>query len=116
MSRSNAGLRDWAIQRLSAVYMAFYVVLMFAYLACHPHLTYDVWKHLFTVFWAQIGTLIFLVCLLWHAWIGIWTIFTDYVKSPSLRLFLQSIVLLALLVYFFWGVQIVWGIPLVWSF
>jgi len=40
----------------------------------------------------------------WHAWIGLWTVLTDYVKSPRLQQFLCGLVLLALLIYAVWGV------------
>lgn len=113
---STKGLREWIAQRLTAVYMALYIVLMFAYLASHPHLSYAVWRHLFHVFWVQSATIIFLVCLMWHAWIGLWTIFTDYVKVLWLRKVLEVIVLLALVFYLIWGIQVVWHIPMVWSF
>ena len=41
-----------------------------------------------------------------HAWVGMWTVFTDYVKSGGLRFVLQAAMILALLVYVFWGVMI----------
>lgn len=116
MNNSMSGIREWVIQRITAVYMAFYIVLMFAYLASHPHLSYPVWKHLFSVFWVQVPSLIFLVCLMWHAWIGIWTVITDYVHQVVIRIALQLLVLLALFVYFFWGVEVIWGIHMVWVF
>lgn len=116
MSGSMKGLREWTLQRISAVFMAVYIVLMFAYLASHPHLTYAVWHHLFTVFWVQVPTIIFLVCLMVHAWIGLWTIFTDYIKCACIRAILEWLVILALAVYFVWGVQIVWGIHFTWTF
>jgi succinate dehydrogenase / fumarate reductase, membrane anchor subunit len=116
MSQSSRGLKDWAIQRVSAVYGAAYVILFFAYLAFHPHLHYQVWTGFFHVFWVQVPSLIFLVLILWHAWIGMWTVLTDYVKIPVLRIILQVIFLLALLAYFFWGVQIIWNIHLAWAF
>jgi succinate dehydrogenase / fumarate reductase, membrane anchor subunit len=116
MNRGTRGLKDFAIQRISAVYAAVYVILLFAYLAFHPHLHYRVWEGFFHVFWVQVPTLIFLVLILWHAWIGMWTVLTDYVKIPTLRILLELAFLLVLFVYFFWGVQIIWNIPLTWVF
>lgn len=116
MGHGYQGLRDWSIQRLTAIYSAIYIVLMFAYLAFHPHLHYAVWKHAFSVYWIQIPSLIFLIAMLWHAWIGVWTIFTDYVHDSTIRIILNALVILAVLVCFFWGVAIIWNIPLIWSF
>jgi succinate dehydrogenase / fumarate reductase, membrane anchor subunit len=114
--KSQKGLHEWTIQRLSAVYAAIYIILFFAYLAFHPALNYHTWRHAFDVFWVQIPSLIFLVALLWHVWIGMWTIFTDYVHCSCIRAILNIGVLLALFVYFFWGVVIIWHLPLAWTF
>ena len=116
MSSSVKGLRDFIIQRVSAVYLAVYAVLMFAYLASHPHLDYQTWKHLFSIFWVQMATIICLVAIMLHAWIGIWTIITDYVKCSIARPVLQLLVIFALVIFFIWGVEIVWGLPLTWVF
>jgi succinate dehydrogenase / fumarate reductase membrane anchor subunit len=47
-----------------------------------------------------------ILALVGHAWVGMWTVLTDYVKSNGLRFVLQSAMILAVLVYLFWGVMI----------
>lgn len=46
------------------------------------------------------------ISLAGHAWVGMWTVFTDYIKSSGLRLVLQAAMILAVIVYLFWGVMI----------
>ena len=52
----------------------------------------------------KVATVLFILSLLFHAWIGIWTIFTDYVKPYVLRAVLNVLVLLMLAACFFWGI------------
>jgi len=57
----------------------------------------------------KMATLVILIAVLWHAWIGLWTVFTDYVKNGLVRLFLETVVFVALLGYLVWCVDALWG-------
>lgn len=107
---NHQGLRDWLIQRVSAIIMAIYSVTFFVFFLTHTPLTYLDWHGLFSSMWMKIATLLFLLSLLFHAWIGMWTIFTDYVKPYVLRLVLHVLVFLALVAFFFEGALILWGV------
>lgn len=108
MSLGGTGSRDWLIQRFSAVFLAIYTLFLMVFLVVHPQITYDVWIQLFSATWMQIATLFALLCLVLHAWIGLWTVLTDYVKPLFLRYALQGIILFALFSYGIWGVMILW--------
>ena len=54
----------------------------------------------------RLFTLLAILALVGHAWVGMWTVLTDYVKASGLRFVLQSAMILAVLVYLFWGVMI----------
>lgn len=103
------GLRDWLIQRITAVVMALYSVALVAYLLLQPYLNYDIWTALFSSQWMRTFTLLFLMSLFFHAWIGVRDIVMDYVKPAGIRLVIHVLVILALLVYTIWSVQILWG-------
>ncbi len=103
------GLRDWLIQRISAVVMAVYSLFMAVYLLMQPRLDYDVWTELFSSLVMRTFTLLFLMCLFYHAWIGMRSIVMDYVKPAGLRLAIHVLVILASLLYTIWSVQILWG-------
>lgn len=104
------GLRDWLFQRISALIMALYSICMGWFLFTHPHLTYGEWYGLFTLTGMKIFTLIFIAALLYHAWIGMWTVFTDYIKPASLRLVLEVAMLFMLVACFLWALVILWGV------
>ena len=107
---NHQGLRDWLIQRISAVVMVIYAIGLVGFLVMHPDMTYYTWLGLFAHTWVKIATILFILSLLFHAWVGMWTVFTDYVPCPVGRLFLHSIVLLALVGFFFAALLILWGI------
>ncbi|HUU72471.1 MAG TPA: succinate dehydrogenase, hydrophobic membrane anchor protein [Burkholderiales bacterium] len=104
------GLKDWLIQRVSAVVMATYVVLFVAaMLVCTPA-NYEEWRDVFAPQWMRLATLLFFLSLFWHAWIGMRDILMDYVSSAAARLGLQVVVVLLLVAYAAWAVQILWSI------
>jgi succinate dehydrogenase / fumarate reductase membrane anchor subunit len=102
------GLRDWLAQRITAVIMAAYSVILVVVLMTGYPLSYPVWRDLFAQGWMRVATLLFAASLGWHAWVGVRDILMDYVKPDGLRLALQVLVLLTLAAYLGWTVQILW--------
>jgi succinate dehydrogenase membrane anchor subunit len=107
---AHSGLRDWLIQRLSALLMAVYLIGLVSYLLTHPGISFAEWHHLFAQNWLKVLTILVLLSMLWHAWVGMWTIFTDYIKSSVVRLILHTIVFFLLAAFFIWGVMILWSV------
>jgi len=103
------GLRDWLMQRITAVLIAVYCVSIFAYLLMQPHLDYDVWTALFSSQVVRTFTMLFMLSLFYHAWVGIRDIVMDYVKPAGVRFVIHVLVILALLLYAIWSVEILWG-------
>jgi succinate dehydrogenase / fumarate reductase membrane anchor subunit len=107
---NHRGLTDWLAQRISAVVMAVYSLGLIYFFLSHSELNFSDWHDLFSHGWMKVATLLVLVSLLYHAWVGMWTIFTDYVKPFVLRLVLHVIVFLALVAFFFEGALILWSV------
>jgi succinate dehydrogenase / fumarate reductase, membrane anchor subunit len=101
------GLRDWLVQRITAVIMALYTLIMLA-VFFNKSFNYDSWKALFAQGWMRVATLLFAVSLAWHAWVGMRDILMDYVKPDGLRLALRLGTLLLLAAYVGWTIQILW--------
>ena len=108
-SLTGNGLKDWLIQRVTAVYFAIYVFFLLGFFWCHPSMTYETWHALFSCSVVQVATAIALFALTLHAWIGIWTVTTDYMKCTVLRLSVQMLVFLGLFSQLIWGFLILWG-------
>lgn len=104
------GLRDWLWQRLSAVVITAYLLFLLGYWLAMPNMTYVAWHGLFQTVWLRVFTLVVLLNVLIHAWIGLWTVLTDYVKCMWLRLGLEAIIFVVLLATFVWGVLILWSV------
>lgn len=107
---SHRGLRDWVIQRVSAILMAIYTICLAFYIVSKPELTFAEWSSLFAHGWMKVATILFVLSLLFHAWVGMWTILTDYVKNLVASCMLKVIVLLVLAACFFWAFTILWSV------
>ncbi|MGD8177068.1 succinate dehydrogenase, hydrophobic membrane anchor protein [Marinimicrobium sp. ARAG 43.8] len=111
-----SGLFDWLIQRVSAVILAAYTIFIAAYLIFTPDLSFEQWQALFDHLWMRIFTLLTLLSAVTHAWIGLWSVLTDYLtermmggKATVLRLLAQVLLALVAVTYTLWGVEIIWG-------
>lgn len=107
---NHQGLRDWIVQRVSAIIMALYSLFFIAYIIFHPSLSFSEWRAFFDCTAIKVATVLFLLSLLCHAWIGMWTIFTDYVKPFVIRAILNVLVLVMLFACFVWGLMILWSV------
>lgn len=116
-SFGRSGLYDWLIQRITAVVLAVYFLSLFSYLLLTPDLNFQQWQELFSATWMRIASLMALMALCAHAWIGMWTISTDYLTSDMLgknatliRFLFQAACVVLMFIYLVWGIQILWGI------
>lgn len=115
-SLTHSGVGDWLVQRVSAYILGIYFLVVTGYLIAHPGLDYTQWHAFMLAMPMRIFTLLSLVALIGHSWVGIWTVFTDYVTSRQLglranvaRIFLLIGMVLANFVFLIWGIQILWG-------
>ncbi|WP_423197802.1 MULTISPECIES: succinate dehydrogenase, hydrophobic membrane anchor protein [unclassified Cupriavidus] len=104
------GLKDWLAQRVTAVVMVvFTVVLAIAFLA-FGNPSYEGWAGLFANQWMKILTFLTILSLLYHAWIGVRDIWMDYVKPMAVRLLLQVLTILWLVGCAGYAAQILWRV------
>jgi succinate dehydrogenase / fumarate reductase membrane anchor subunit len=87
------GLRPWVIQRVSAVYMVLFILYaVFCYFTADA-IGYESWKGwLFNPFNTTVVG-IFIIAVLFHAWIGMRDVVLDYVHNIMLRIFMLGILL-----------------------
>jgi succinate dehydrogenase / fumarate reductase membrane anchor subunit len=100
----------WLTQRASAAYMALFIPLFIVLAWSATPLDYPAWRGLFTPLPMKLGTLLFVVCLLVHAWIGLREIFIDYVHVLPLRLALYFTFWTAYAACLVWTVDILWSV------
>lgn len=108
-SLSRNGLRDWLIQRVTAVIMAIYTVVLIGTILSVGHLSYPFWHDLFHYNAIRILSLLVVLSIVLHAWIGLWTVYTDYIKWAFLRLIVQIATFLGLMALMAWSIVIFWS-------
>jgi len=104
------GLRDWMFQRVTGGIIAVYAVFFAVVMALQPTLDFITWRSVFTHTWMRVPTFVCLLAVYYHAWVGVRDILMDYVKPTTLRLCLQVTVVVALVAYSAWTVQILWSL------
>lgn len=116
-SFGRSGLYDWLIQRVGAVVLTAYTIFLVVYIALNPDLDFAQWSALFNQLWMRIFSLLALISFITHAWIGLWSVLTDYLtnrllgtKATILRVVAQVILGVAAVTYLVWGVEILWGL------
>jgi succinate dehydrogenase / fumarate reductase membrane anchor subunit len=104
------GLKDWIIQRATALIMALYTVIFLAVIVVVSPTSFESWRGIFAHGFMKFMTFLFFISLFYHAWIGIRDIWMDYVKLDGLRLLLIVATVAALVGYTGWSVQILWRV------
>lgn len=103
------GMRIWLSQRLTALVMAGYLVLLIiALLIVHPS-GYEAWRNFASSWLFSVPTFVCFICLSIHAWVGVRDVLRDYVFNQTLRAYLQIGVDLLLVAYVVWLSFILWG-------
>jgi len=115
-SFGRSGLSDWLTQRFSALVLAAYTIFIVSFLVTHPQLTYAEWSGLFSNIYVRIFSLLTLVSIVAHGWIGLWGVLTDYVTKRmmgsgalAIRLIVLMTYAIVNVVFLVWGVEILWG-------
>jgi len=103
------GSKDWLAQRMTAVVMAAYTLLVLGIALYNGGIDYTLWRELLAGAAFRVATLLFALAVLWHAWIGMRDIWMDYIKPAGIRLTLEVLTVIVLLAYAAWLVQILWG-------
>lgn len=104
------GTRDWLGQRITAVILVLYTLyLLFAVLSV-PTLSYASWYGLFLSPFMKVATVLALLSLIYHAWVGVRDVYMDYIKQTWLRLLLEIGTIVLLIGYAAWALIILWRV------
>ena len=102
------GMRDWLSQRITAVLMALFTVVLLVQLLFGGPLGYERWAGIFAAQWMKALSFVVFIALGWHAWVGMRDIWMDYIKPVALRLALQVATIVWLVGCMGWAVQVLW--------
>ncbi|MCZ6459065.1 MAG: succinate dehydrogenase, hydrophobic membrane anchor protein [Gammaproteobacteria bacterium] len=116
-SLTRSGLSDFIVQRVSAVVMALYTFCVVGFFIANPEMTHAK----LVAYFGSTAMVLFSTLMVFstaaHAWIGMWTIGTDYIRphyfgahATAFRLVYQSGCLMFLFVYVVWALQLFWSL------
>ncbi len=115
LNLTRSGLSDYVVQRATAVILTVYTVWVMGFFLLTPEVTYPILVGFFSSAPMQIASTLAVLSTVAHAWIGMWTIGTDYLLeahvgsySTVIRFAYQAGCLLALFIYLVWAFRLVW--------
>lgn len=106
---THRGISEWLLQRLSAVYLAGFVVFIAVKLILSPLTTFTVWQAWFYSDAIRLANALFLLGLLLHIWIGLRSVYMDYLPHTALRMTALLLTALGLLSTGLWGIKLLVG-------
>jgi succinate dehydrogenase / fumarate reductase membrane anchor subunit len=104
------GLREWLAQRITAVLLLLYLIVLAGALAIEGRHDYEGWAAIFTPQPMKLLSALAFAALCYHAWIGVRDVWMDYIHHTGLRLALLTLTVLWLLYCLAWCVQILWSV------
>lgn len=105
-----SGLKAWLVQRVSAIYIAVFLIISIANLLIKPPATFNDWIARIAHPVTNIAIALFILALLAHAWVGGRDVLMDYVKPTLLRATLLSLLLLSLFAMGLWAIKILFNV------
>lgn len=106
LGSSHAGLGEWLLQRVSALYLAGFALWLAGHFALSAPSDYVAWKSWMSQGDVRLAFALAYLSVLAHAWVGMRSVFIDYIKPAGLRFLLQMLLALALIGLALWAGQI----------
>lgn len=115
-SLTRSGLADYLVQRVTAVVLALYTLFVIGFFVATPQVGHAELVAYFSHPVMKVFNILAVLSTAAHAWIGMWTVGTDYLRphyfgahATAWRLAYQVLCILALFAF------VVWTLPLFWS-
>lgn len=102
-----SGLGEWVTQRLTAVYILVFIIIALIRFSIWPVSNYADWVVFSSGLTYQITTLLFVFSILAHAWVGLRSVFLDYIKAWRIRFLLQMVLATLLLGIGLWALLVI---------
>ena len=105
---AHRGTTEWLVQRISSLYLAGFVVAVALYFSLSPAPDYAAWRTWFGSGPIRIAWALFFASLLAHAWVGLRSVYMDYLHPLWLRFTATALTAFALLALGLWAAEILW--------
>ncbi len=107
---AHRGLGEWLVQRFTAVYMAGFVVYATMHVLTAPERDYAGWKGWIAGTTMRVCTTLFFASTAAHTWIGLRSVYMDYVHALWLRLMVMALTATGLFALVVWALDVLWRI------
>jgi succinate dehydrogenase / fumarate reductase, membrane anchor subunit len=84
-SSAGTGLGEWLWQRVSALYLGAFGIYVAIFFISNPALDQAAWRAWVAFGPVRIGWALFFLTLLVHSWIGMRSVYIDYLRPFSVR-------------------------------
>jgi succinate dehydrogenase / fumarate reductase, membrane anchor subunit len=115
-SFGRSGLSDWLLQRFTALVLLTYTLCVGSFLLLQSPVDYAAWRDYMAHPAMRVFSSMALLSLVVHAWIGLWSVSTDYLtvrtlgpRATALRVLFQGGYAAVLFAYLIWGFRILWS-------
>lgn len=108
MRKAVSGLRAWLVQRVSAVFMLFFIIFLLTHFVVDPPRSYLAWHDWMLSPGINVIASVFAAALLAHAWVGVRDVVMDYVHPIAVRVLVLSSLALYLMGLGAWVARILW--------
>jgi succinate dehydrogenase / fumarate reductase, membrane anchor subunit len=101
-----SGFLAWFVQRFTAVYLLLFLLYALFHFLFNGPQSYDEWRDWVGSPFVFTSTMLFVLALLLHAWVGLRDVLTDYVRWFGLRVLLLVMLAFSLAGLALWVLQI----------
>ncbi len=103
---AHAGLAEWLVQRATSVYLAGFLAYLVLRFALDPLADYASFRAWFAQGPVRVAWGLFFLSLLAHAWVGMRSVYMDYLHPAALRMAVTFLTAFGLLALALWAAHI----------
>lgn len=107
LGSARAGLYSWLAQRITALYVAGFTLFVTLRLLLYPIDGYDAWRAWLSAGAMRLALAVFLMAILVHAWVGMRSVWMDYLRASAWRFGISLLTGLGLLALALWSAHVV---------
>lgn len=106
LGSSHRGVTAFLVQRITSLYLAVFTVYVIGWLIAGPARDYASWTAYFGSGLVRMAWGLFFASLLAHVWVGLRSVYMDYLKPMRLRFAVSTLTAFGLMAMALWCAQI----------
>jgi succinate dehydrogenase / fumarate reductase, membrane anchor subunit len=111
LGSAHRGMTAFLVQRVTSLYLGGFTIYLIVHLLLNPMSDYARWTAYFASGAVRLAWALFVASLLAHVWVGLRSIYMDYLKPMWLRFTVSLFTAFGLIALAVWGAQILLQVP-----